>query len=66
MTRPPEERLLTEANAADTYVTKASGTTAERPDPAVVGPSAMYYDTTLSVPVWSDGAAWLDATGTAA
>jgi hypothetical protein len=26
----------------------------------------MIYDTTINKPIWSDGAVWRDATGTAA
>jgi hypothetical protein len=37
-------------------------TTAKRPVPPVIG--QMYYDTTLSKPIWWSGAAWKDAAGT--
>ena len=37
--------------------------TAARPS-AVQTPGTMIYDTTLRIPLWSDGAAWRDATGT--
>lgn len=39
-------------------------TTAGRPSAAVVGAGCHYYDTTLSLPVYSDGAVWKDAAGT--
>lgn len=39
--------------------------TGGRPSAATVGSGAMIYDTTLSKPVWSDGAVWRDAAGTA-
>ena len=39
-------------------------TTAARPA-ASVGAGFCYYDTTLSKPVWSDGATWRDAAGVA-
>jgi len=29
------------------------------------GDGAMIYDTTLNKPIWSDGAVWRDAAGTA-
>jgi hypothetical protein len=38
--------------------------TGSRPSASTVGSGAMFYDTTLSKPIWSDGAAWRDATGT--
>lgn len=41
-----------------------SGTTAERPDPALASPGFQYFDTTLGHPVWSNGTAWVNATGT--
>jgi hypothetical protein len=42
------------------------GTTANRPSALVAGDAgAQYYDTDLSKPVWWDGTAWKDATGTA-
>lgn len=42
-----------------------NGTTAARPSAATAGSGAMYFDTTLGKPVWSTGAAWVDATGAA-
>jgi hypothetical protein len=39
--------------------------TAGRPTAAAVGIGGMWYDTTLSKPIWSDGTAWRDAVGTA-
>jgi hypothetical protein len=39
-------------------------TTALRPTAATAGVGGMVYDSTLSKPVWSDGTAWRDATGT--
>lgn len=41
----------------------AYGYTIDRPDPAEVGPGFQYYDTDLSIPIWSDGATWRDAAG---
>lgn len=41
------------------------GTTANRPTYARIT-GAMYFDTTISKPVWYTGAGWVDATGTAA
>jgi hypothetical protein len=38
------------------------GTTAQRPAASSV-PKAMYYDTTLNIPIWSDGNVWRDASG---
>ncbi|MHC1560536.1 hypothetical protein ACR9E3_16390 [Actinomycetospora sp. C-140] len=39
------------------------GPTPARPPAAAVGPGAVFYDTTLRRPIWSDGAVWTDATG---
>lgn len=41
------------------------GATASRPSASTVGAGAMFYDTTLSKPIWSDGTSWKDATGSA-
>jgi dihydroorotate dehydrogenase len=38
-----------------------SGTTAARPTTTVVG--LMYFDTTLNIPIWWRGAAWVNASG---
>ena len=43
-------------------VTSGSGATASRPTGQPVG--SMWYDTTLSKPIWFDGTSWRDATGT--
>ena len=40
-----------------------SGTTGQRPVVGTVG--YIYFDTTLGKPVWWNGTAWVDATGTA-
>lgn len=40
----------------------SSGATGARPVTTVVG--YMFFDTTLGLPVWWNGAAWVDATGT--
>lgn len=39
--------------------------TGSRPAAGTVGSGAMFYDTTLSKPIWSDGTVWRDAAGTA-
>jgi len=44
--------------------TKQLYTTVGRPDASVVRVGAMYFDTTLNKPVWSDGTNWRDAAGT--
>jgi hypothetical protein len=41
-------------------------TTAARPDFADVEVGTEIFDTTLGKPVWSDGTAWVDSTGTPA
>lgn len=40
------------------------GPTAERPDAAAVGEGAQWYDVTLDLPLWSNGAIWRTACGT--
>jgi len=40
-----------------------SGTTSDRPSQALQT-GFSYYDTTLLKPIWWDGTAWRDATGT--
>jgi pectate lyase-like protein/parallel beta helix pectate lyase-like protein len=50
---------------AASTITPLVSTTAARPSAATAGAGAMYYDTTLSKPGWSDGTAWRDAAGTA-
>lgn len=35
----------------------------QRPAATTVAAGVQYYDTTLHMPLWSDGAAWRDATG---
>lgn len=37
--------------------------TASRPSAVAVGKGSMFYDSTLSKPIWSDGTNWKDATG---
>jgi hypothetical protein len=39
--------------------------TADRPTPASAGVGGAIYDSTLKLPVWSDGAAWRNAAGAA-
>lgn len=43
-----------------------SGPTTNRPVLSANNPGAMYFDTTLGKPVWWNGTAWVDATGTSA
>lgn len=38
----------------------------QRPDPADTVAGDRYFDTTLGMPLWSDGTQWVDATGTPA
>lgn len=40
------------------------GPTSERPDAAAVGDGAQWYDATLDLPLWSNGAIWRTACGT--
>ena len=39
-------------------------TTAGRPSASATGAGTTLFDTTLGRPVWSNGTAWVDATGT--
>jgi hypothetical protein len=48
----------------DVMVAQRVFTTAGRPSASVMRAGAMYYDTTLSKPAWSDGTNWKDAAGT--
>lgn len=41
-------------------------TTANRPSASTVGQGAMFFDTTLNKPIWSNGTSWVLADGTAA
>lgn len=41
-----------------------SWTTATRPTAAAAGAGAQGYDTTLGIPIWSDGTVWRNAAGT--
>lgn len=50
---------------ASAYIKSGSGATASRPNAVTSGAGARWYDTTLSKPIWSDGAVWRDAAGTA-
>lgn len=47
------------------HVHRGGYTTPNRPDAAALGVGSQIYDTTLHKPIWSDGATWRDATGTA-
>ncbi|WP_250029798.1 glycosyl hydrolase family 28-related protein [Paractinoplanes maris] len=51
-------------NAALGTVQPGSGVTGSRPSASSAGAGAMWFDTTLDKPIWSDGTAWRDATGT--
>jgi hypothetical protein len=43
----------------------SSSTTAARPSPTGFAAGAMWYDSTLKKPIWTDATVWRDATGTA-
>lgn len=45
-------------------IASGSGTSFVRPSASTVGAGAMWYDTTLGKPIWSNGSAWKDAAGT--
>lgn len=42
----------------------ASYATGSRPSAATAGAGAMVYDSTLGIPIWSNGSVWKDAAGT--
>lgn len=50
--------------AGTALVTGAAGTTS-RPSAVTAKAGAMFYDTTLAKPIWSDGTVWRDAFGSA-
>lgn len=50
--------------AADHCLRTGRNVTGSRPVATAVGAGAVFYDTTLSKPVWSDGTVWRDAAGT--
>lgn len=51
---------------AATAVVTGSGATGSRPSASTAGAGAMWFDTTLSRPVFSNGSSWLDPVGSAA
>jgi hypothetical protein len=57
-------QMATLASVAGGAVHVPAHATADRPTPAAAGIGGAIYDSTLSKPIWSDGAAWRDATGT--
>lgn len=64
----PQARLpihLTSAALDEAYVNGGAGNTAARPAHAAIGVGGMWFDTALGKPIWSTGAAWVDATGVA-
>ena len=44
------------------FAAAQSGTTAQRPD-ELLWVGRPYFDTTLGLPIWFDGADWIDAAG---
>lgn len=47
--------------AATGYVKTGAAVTGSRPSASTAGAGAMFYDTTLAKPIWSDGAVWAEA-----
>lgn len=47
------------------FIRMAGVATGSRPAAATAGKGAQHFDTTLNRPIWSTGAAWVDAMGTA-
>lgn len=52
-------------SSAEVTIKNPVFSTAGRPSAATAGVGAQIYDSTLSKPVWSNGAVWRDAMGTA-
>lgn len=52
------------AMAGQQVFTTGKGTTAQRPAAGTVGSGANYFDTTLNLPIWSNGTSWINAAGT--
>lgn len=50
--------------AGKTVVKPPTYSTATRPSASAAGAGAHYFDTTLGLPVWSNGTNWVDAAGT--
>jgi hypothetical protein len=48
-----------------TAVQTGAAATGSRPSASTAGIGAMFYDSTLSRPIWSDGTTWRDSGGTA-
>lgn len=46
----------------NTVLKPENGSSSQRPASPLIG--KMFYDTTLSKPIWFDGTVWKDATGT--
>jgi hypothetical protein len=57
----PWRNWFTQAQAI-LFAAQQSGTTALRPTKGLY-PGRTYFDTTLVIPIWYDGAQWIDATG---
>jgi hypothetical protein len=45
------------------FIRGKAAATASRPSAVSAGAGAQMFDTTLGKPIWSDGSAWVDATG---
>jgi hypothetical protein len=55
-------RQINHSQVTSTQVVWENGVTGSRPVSPVTG--QRYFDTTLGIPIWYDGANWIDATGT--
>lgn len=53
---------ISQSNPLPVVMQTATGTTAERPSSPHIG--MMYFDSTLGAPIWWNGAAWVDYSGT--
>ena len=44
------------------FASQQSGTTAQRPT-SQLWTGRVFFDTSLGIPIWYDGSAWVDSTG---
>lgn len=73
---PQNRRVIFEDSSVARVAPKVTGTrtdecfrtglnvTGSRPSAATAGAGSQFYDTTLGIPIWSNGTVWKDAAGT--
>jgi hypothetical protein len=60
---PPVATGVVAIPRTQTFMT-GQGATGSRPSASAVGAGAQWFDTTLNIPIWSNGTAWVNAAGT--